>query len=107
MVKRQSGSTQMSVQYAVSVTASWQRRWMSPRDGSKYSPLLFPFGNQKAVHRHLKEAHVNAADRVIAEKWTKKQPAASQSRMCTLLGLDGASEGEEGTLIGWDLRFGI
>ncbi|KAJ6458905.1 hypothetical protein DFH09DRAFT_1296997, partial [Mycena vulgaris] len=56
--------------------------------GSEYSPLLLPFGNQKAVHRHIKGAHVDAEDHTSAEKWTKKQPAASQSEIRALLGLD-------------------
>ncbi|KAJ6587439.1 hypothetical protein DFH09DRAFT_1141091 [Mycena vulgaris] len=89
------GSSRSTNEICKAIAAHWKDGG-SLETGSEYSPLLFPFGNQKAVHRHIKEAHVDAADRVIAGKWVKKQPAASQSQIRELLGLDGASEGEEG-----------
>jgi hypothetical protein len=48
------------------------------------------------VHRHKKEAHVDAADRAIAMKWVRKQPAGDQRQIRVLLGLQDASDGEEG-----------
>ncbi|KAJ7087935.1 hypothetical protein B0H15DRAFT_801011 [Mycena belliarum] len=62
--------------------------------GSAYSALLFPFGNQKAVNRHLQEAHVDAADRAIAEKWVRTQPGAKQHQIRVLLGLDDVIKSE-------------
>ncbi|KAJ6483523.1 hypothetical protein C8R47DRAFT_564182 [Mycena vitilis] len=62
--------------------------------GSEYSALLFPFGNPRAVHRHINEAHVDKADRAIAETWVKKQPASKQARIRGLLGLEDGGEKE-------------
>ncbi|KAJ7171280.1 hypothetical protein C8R46DRAFT_1190663 [Mycena filopes] len=62
--------------------------------GSEYSPLLFPFGNQRAVHRHVNEAHVDAADRAIARRWVAKQAAGKRADLLELLGLDGQEEEE-------------
>ncbi|KAJ7779614.1 hypothetical protein B0H16DRAFT_1499405 [Mycena metata] len=63
--------------------------------GSEYSPLLFPFGNQRAVHRHINEAHVDSADRAIAVRWVNKQGAAKRAQLRELLGLGEQDSGEE------------
>lgn len=91
-----SGSNRSTNEICRAIAAYW-KDGDSLETGSEYSALLFPFGNQRAVHRHINEAHVDAADRAIAKKWVKKQPAANQSQIRELLGLNDEGEEDEGT----------
>lgn len=91
-----SGSSRSTNEICRAIAAYW-KDGDSLETGSEYSALLFPFGNQRAVHRHINEAHVDAADRAIAKKWVKKQPAANQSQIRELLGLDDEGEEDEET----------
>ncbi|KAJ6608523.1 hypothetical protein B0H10DRAFT_2067878 [Mycena sp. CBHHK59/15] len=57
--------------------------------GSEYSPLLFPFGNKRAVSRHVNKGgpETESADRAIALAWVEKQPESHKSEILMLLGL--------------------
>ncbi|KAJ7247038.1 hypothetical protein C8J57DRAFT_1359886 [Mycena rebaudengoi] len=87
------GSTRSTNEICKAIAAHWKDGG-ALETGSEYSPLLFPFGNQKAVFRHIHEGHVDAADRAIALKWARDQPSANQTEIFSLLGLEEGSEND-------------
>ncbi|KAF8158658.1 hypothetical protein K438DRAFT_1942611 [Mycena galopus ATCC 62051] len=68
--------------------------------GSEYSDSLFPFGNKRAVSRHINKGSPKTADadRVVAFAWVETQPKDLRVEILALLGLadpDVAGEDEE------------
>ncbi|KAJ6531445.1 hypothetical protein DFH09DRAFT_1183640 [Mycena vulgaris] len=57
--------------------------------GPEHSDLLFPFGNKRAVSRHVNKgsSETEAADREIAWAWVDQQPQQNRAQILTLLGL--------------------
>ncbi|KAJ7474904.1 hypothetical protein FB451DRAFT_1366924 [Mycena latifolia] len=57
--------------------------------GPEHSGLLFPFGNKRAVSRHVNKgsAKTAGADREIALAWVETQPQDRQAEILALLGL--------------------
>jgi hypothetical protein len=57
--------------------------------GSEYSELLFPFGNKRAVSRHVNKGGPETydVDRKIALSWVESQPESHKKEILMLLGL--------------------
>jgi hypothetical protein len=56
--------------------------------GSEYSALLFPFGNKRAVSRHINKGSPKTveADREIAHAWVETRPKEKRAGILELLG---------------------
>ncbi|KAJ7333300.1 hypothetical protein DFH08DRAFT_881015 [Mycena albidolilacea] len=56
--------------------------------GSEYSALLFPFGNKRAVSRHINKSSPKTveADREIARAWVETRPKEKRAGILELLG---------------------
>jgi hypothetical protein len=75
--------------------------WKNGEDlehGSEYSNLLSPFGNKRAVSRHVNKGSPKTedADREIALAWADDQPGNLRDEILALLGLTdkGGDEGD-------------
>ncbi|KAJ7478698.1 hypothetical protein B0H11DRAFT_2028349 [Mycena galericulata] len=58
--------------------------------GTEYAELLFPFGNKRAVCRHIVNKGIPEdvdGDREIALEWVETQPATHRAEILMLLGL--------------------
>ncbi|KAK7052627.1 hypothetical protein R3P38DRAFT_3344445 [Favolaschia claudopus] len=83
--------------------------------GSEYSPLLFPFGNKRAVSRHVNKGGPKTVevDREIAVAWVVTRPEGQRGEILALLGLDGEDGGdgegggEPGDADGDDSKVGV
>ncbi|KAJ7150497.1 hypothetical protein C8R43DRAFT_1005977 [Mycena crocata] len=66
------------------------------KHGPEHSDLLFPFGNPRAVSRHVNKGgpHTESEDREIALAWVETQPEGNESQILALLGLDLESESD-------------
>ncbi|KAJ7122491.1 hypothetical protein C8R43DRAFT_1112000 [Mycena crocata] len=66
--------------------------------GPEYSDLLFPFGNPRAVSRHINKGgpHTEREDREIALAWVETQPKRHRVQILALLGLMDAAGDTDG-----------
>ncbi|KAJ7708150.1 hypothetical protein B0H17DRAFT_1191642 [Mycena rosella] len=64
--------------------------------GAEHSDLLFPFGNKRAVSRHVNKGgpKTEGADREIALAWIETQPGDCKEDILALLGLQDKRAGE-------------
>ncbi|KAJ7266430.1 hypothetical protein B0H12DRAFT_1321035 [Mycena haematopus] len=74
--------------------------WKNGEDlehGSEYSDLLFPFGNPRAVNRHIHKGSAKTVDtdREVALEWVKTQQKNVRPEILALLGLTDTDENGE------------
>ncbi|KAJ7606686.1 hypothetical protein FB45DRAFT_1011732 [Roridomyces roridus] len=76
-------------QICSAIAAHWKDGGNELAHGKEYSPLLFPFGNPRAVRRHVldKKEGTESEDRAIAMEWVEEQPKVNREEIMGLLGL--------------------
>ncbi|KAJ6480409.1 hypothetical protein C8R45DRAFT_1216120 [Mycena sanguinolenta] len=81
------------------IAAYWDEKNVDVlKKGSEYSDWLFPFGNPRAVSRHMLTegmAYAVDADRETALAWVRTRPKNLRPRILALLGLTDTDDGSE------------